>query len=52
MLNGAKPFDPVHEAQTAHFKISETLATLLHLLDLQILLGFKQFFPINPEDKG
>ena len=42
MLNGDNPFDTAHEAQTAHFKISGTLATLLHFLTLQTLLGFKQ----------
>ena len=40
MLNEAKPFYTAHEAQTAHLKISGTLTTLFHLLDLQLLLGF------------
>ena len=41
MLNRANPFDTAHEAQTAHFKTSGTLATLVHLylLDLQIYLA-------------
>ena len=48
MLNGAIHFDTAHEAQTAHFKTSGTLATLVHLLDLQIFLGFKQEKHILP----
>ena len=46
MLKGANPFDTAHEVQTAHFKTSGTLAILVHLLDLQIFLGFKQEKPI------
>ena len=42
MLNGANPFDTAHEAQMAQIKISGKLATLLHILVLQKLLGFKQ----------
>ena len=41
MLNRANPFDTAHDAQTKHFKTSGTLATFVHILDLQIFLGLK-----------
>ena len=46
MLNGAKPFDITHKAQTAHFHTSGTPVFLEHLLDLQTDLGFKQEYHI------
>ena len=48
MLNCANPFDATYEAQTAHFKISGTLVTLVHLLDLQTFFGFKHEKHILP----
>ena len=48
MLDGANPFDTIHEVQTAYFKTLGTPATLLHLHDLQMLFGFKQEKHILP----
>ena len=41
MLNDTNPFDSAHEAQMAHFKISGTIDSFAHILDLQIFFGFK-----------